>query len=274
MPTHPPYRVAVITGASSGIGRRLAERLAERGVKVALLARRTELLNEVASAIEAAGGTALACPCSVSDRDAVNAAVAKAAAQLGEIDLVIANAGVAGTQTVEEFDLGEVEKMYGVNLFGALNVIGACLPGMIERRRGHVVGVSSLASFMAFPNMIGYSGSKVALNHELDAMRNALRRYGIAVTTLCPGFIRTAMTEESDHRQPMLMDLEPATRRMLRAIFARRRRYAFPAVLALTLRFITALPTPIADRLAMIHVRETRRSRDRSVDETHRPSSS
>lgn len=255
MPT-PPYHAAVITGASSGIGRRLAERLAGQGVNVALLARRAEQLADVAEGIRTAGGTALPIPCSVTDRAAVNSAVTQAREALGEIDLVIANAGVAGTQTVETLDLEKVEQMYAVNLFGALNVIGACLPPMIEQRRGQIVGISSLASLMAFPNMIGYSGSKVALNHELDAMRNALRRYNVAVTTICPGFIRTPMTADADHRQPLIMEIEPAVERMLKVILRRRRRYAFPALLAFTLRTIAALPTRVADSLAMIHVRE------------------
>lgn len=244
------YECAVITGASSGLGRALAARLAEAGVKVAMLGRRLERMAEQAAAIEASGGAAAAIQCDVTDPAAVQHAMGQARDALGPIDLLIANAGVAQPMAADQLDLATFEWTYRVNVFGALYAIAAVLPDMIQRRQGHIVGISSQAAYRAYPRLLAYCGSKAAMNQELEAIRNRVHQWNIDVTTICPGFIRTAMTEAHDLPQPMRMELEPAVDRIYRAIRRRRKFYTFPLTMAWYHRLMNILPPAVFDPFA------------------------
>ena len=204
-----PYANAIITGASTGIGRALAVELARGGVAVGLVARSEERLNALADEIRAAGGTAAVAPVDVSAREAVFDAVRAIESELGFIDLAIANAGIGQ----ERDDLDSAEYLYRVNLFGATALFRAVLPAMRERGRGHLVGIASMAGYQAFPGRGAYCGSKAAMRLELEALRAELGPEGIAVTTVNPGFIRTPLTDRHEFDMPFLMDAEPAARR-------------------------------------------------------------
>jgi len=243
------YDCAIVTGASSGIGASLSLRLATDGVKVGLLARRVERLESLVDQIEKANGQALAIPCDVTDQDAVQAATDEVRTQFGPVDLMVANAGVGYPMQIDDQEIDRYKRMYEVNVFGAMHSILAVLPGMIERQRGHIVGISSIAAFRAYPHMLGYAGTKAALNHELEAVRNRTYRWNVDVTTICPGFIKTEMTEAADMPQPFRMDLEPAVELMYRAIRRRRVFYAFPMIPAWYHRLISILPPMLYDRL-------------------------
>ena len=244
------YNCAVITGASSGIGEALAKRFASAGVKVALLARRTERIESTAEKIRNAGGEAIAIQCDVTDNNATQAAIEETQKRFGPIDLLIANAGFGQKISAEQIDLNKFEQTYKVNILGAIYSIAAVLPDMIERRNGHIVGISSHASYRAYPKFMGYSGTKAALNRELEAMRNRLYKWNIDVTTICAGFIRTEMTEKADIPQPLRMELEPATGRIYRAILKRRKFYSFPAIAAWYHRFAGIMPPALFDPIA------------------------
>lgn len=207
-------------------------------------------MKEQAAAIEAAGGTATAIQCDVTDRDAVQHAVREARDALGPIDRMIANAGVAEPMAADHIDLRTFEWTYRVNVFGALYAIAAVLPEMIQRRKGHIVGISSQAAYRAYPGMLAYCGSKAALNQELEAIRNRVHRWGIDVTTICPGFVRTAMTEAHELPQPMRMELDPAVDRMYQAIRRRRKFCTFPTTMAWYHRLMSILPPAIFDPVA------------------------
>jgi short-subunit dehydrogenase len=244
------YECAVITGASSGIGEALANRFASAGVKVALLARRTGRIESRAKSILDSGGQAIAIQCDVTDKNATQSAIEETRKQLGPIDLLIANAGIGQEITAEKIDLNKLELTYQVNVFGAIYSIAAVLPEMIERQRGHIVGISSHAAYRAYPKFMGYSGTKAALNRELEAMRNRLYKWNINVTTICAGFIRTEMTEKADIPQPMRLELEPATNRIYRAILKRKKFYSFPVIAAWYHRFANIIPPAVFDPLA------------------------
>ncbi|HEY8503231.1 MAG TPA: SDR family NAD(P)-dependent oxidoreductase [Gemmataceae bacterium] len=249
MPRGDAARVAVVTGASSGIGRELARQLAAAGCAVGLVARRADRLRELADLIGAAGGTAAVAPADVTSRDEVSAAVERIQAELGPADLLIANAGVGMPTLADPVNVADVEQMFRVNVLGMVYAFAAVLPGMIRRRHGHLAAVSSLAAYAGLPGESAYCASKAAVNVYLDGLRAQLRPYGVRVTTLCPGFVRTPMTAANDFPMPGLMEAGEAARRMLRALAAGRKVYNFPWGLSLAVKLLRRLPDWALERL-------------------------
>ena len=243
----PSYAVALITGASSGIGVDLARLLAREGTKVALVARRKPLLDSLANEIRSGGGTALAIPCDVRERMPMHAAIAEASRELGPIDLLIANAGVGHVIPADEFDAALFEDTMRTNLFGVVYAVEAALPSMLERHAGHIVGVSSLAAYLGVPVTNAYCASKAALNSFLDGLRAEIADRGVKVTTVCPGFVRTPMTAKNTGAMPYLLEPDEAARRILRAVRAGRRVYNFPWPMAALMRFVRILPGAVVD---------------------------
>ena len=244
----PSYAVALITGASSGIGFALARRLAREGTKVALVARRKDLLDGLAAEIRAAGGTALAITCDVRERMPMHAAIAQTVRELGPIDLLIANAGVGHVIPADTFDAALFEDTIRTNLLGPVYAVEAALPAMLSRRAGHIVGVSSLAAYHGFPMTHAYCASKSALNAFLEGLRAEISDHGVRVTTVCPGFVRTPMTVKNAGAMPFLLEADEAARRILRAARAGRRVYNFPWPMAALMTLVRLLPGAVLDR--------------------------
>ena len=242
-------KTVVITGASSGIGEALAVELGRRGAAVGLLARRGEVLREVAGKIEAAGGRAAAVAADVREAGEVKAAVAKVVARFGRVDILIANAGKGETTLARQFDIETVTQVFSVNLLGAMNSVAAVLPEMLARGSGQIVAVSSLAAYRGFPGSGAYCASKAALSTFFESLRVELRASNIYVTTIHPGFIDTPMTRGRHQKMPFLQDADRAARLMLGAVEARRRTYAFPWQLAAIARVGRWLPAAIYDRM-------------------------
>jgi short-subunit dehydrogenase len=232
----------VVTGASSGIGWALAKALAAEGARVGLVARRREALERLATEIGQAGGTAAVAPADVGDRQTVVSAIQDVAARLGPIDLLVANAGVGAATLLEPFNVAEIEKMFRVNTLGVVYAVEAVLPEMLRRGRGHLAAVSSLAAYMALPGESAYCASKAAVNTFLRGLRIQLRGRGIAVTTICPGFVRTPMTSVNEFRMPFLLEADEAARRIVRALRRRVKVYNFPWQTALLTRLTRWLP--------------------------------
>jgi short-subunit dehydrogenase len=239
----------IVTGASSGIGRSLALRLAARGEPIAALARREELLDGLVKEIEELGGRAISIPCDVTDRDAVREAVRRAEAEFGPTERLIANAGGGHASDVVDFSAEHMRFMLDLNLMGAVHCIEAVLPGMLARRSGHLVAVSSLAGYRGLPGAEGYSSSKAALTAMMESLRVDLRGKGVDVTVLAPGFVRTKPRKKGKRKKPLQMDLDSASERMLRAIERRKPYYAFPKSLLSAIWLAWALPPAIYDRL-------------------------
>jgi len=239
----------LITGASSGIGEALAVELGRRGAGVGLLARREEVLREVAAKVETAGGRALAVAVDVRDAGGVKAATAKVSEHFGRVDVLIANAGIGEITLAREFDIEVVTNILSVNLLGAMNSVAAVLPEMIARGNGQIVGVSSLAAYRGMPGSGAYCASKAALSTFFESLRTELRPRNIFVTTIHPGFIDTPMTRGRNQPMPFLVEPDRAAKMMLRAIEARRRTYAFPWQLAAIARVGKWLPAALHDRV-------------------------
>lgn len=236
------YQVAIVTGASSGIGRALALELARRGSRVGLVARRRDLLAELASEIEGQGGQAAFAAADVSNRTETLTAIHEVETKLGPVDLLIANAGVGAPTLLDPLNVADVEKMFRVNVFGMIYALEAVLPGMLRRGKGHLAAVSSLAAYKGLPGESAYTASKAAMNVYLEGLRIQLRDRGIFVTTLCPGFVKTPMTEVNQFHMPFLLEADEAARRMIRAMERRRKVYNFPWPMALLMKLTAWLP--------------------------------
>jgi short-subunit dehydrogenase len=235
-------QVAIVTGASSGIGRELAWQLAQAGASVALLARRRVELEELAGRIQSAGGVAIPIPTDVSDRAQVERAMESARLQLGPVDLLIASAGVGMPTLLDPVNIEDVEAMIRVNVLGVVYTFAAVLPEMLRRRAGRLAAVSSLSAYMSLPGESGYCASKAAVNSYLAGLRTHLRGRGVTVTTLCPGFVQTPMTAGFTFWMPGLMTAEEAARRMLRAFAQGRGVYNFPWSASLLTKCVGMLP--------------------------------
>jgi short-subunit dehydrogenase len=244
-----PHKVVAITGASSGIGAEMAAQLGGLGCHVGLMARRADLLAEVAARVEEAGGKAFTVACDVTDFAQVQAAVTQIEAALGPIDCMIANAGIGQPVERHAFDAAATERIYRVNVIGMTNAFFAVTPGMLARGRGHLVGMASLASYQGMPQDAGYSGSKAAMRLHCESLRVELRGTGVDVTCLCPGFVRTPMTDTNEFKMPFLLEVDHATRRMIKAIAKRRREYSFPWPLWFGIRLGLHTPRWLFDRI-------------------------
>jgi short-subunit dehydrogenase len=244
------HRVCFITGASSGLGKGLALRFARDGYSVGLAARREALLHEVAADIEGAGGRAGVFPCDVGDRSQVLEAVQRCTADLGPVGLLIANAGRSINTRVEAFHAEEVEEVIRINLLGAVYATGAVLPGMLARRDGQIVAVSSIAGIGGLPLSAAYSASKAGMTNFFESLRIDLRGTGVDVTVIKPGFVRTPMTDHNRHAMPFMVELDPAVETMARAIRQRKKDLTFPWPLAAIVGAARFLPRPAYDWLA------------------------
>ena len=250
---HLNSRVALITGAGRGLGRELAIALARSGVAIAALDRDAEGLMSLEAQLRRENRPFAWELADVTDAPSVAAKVALLEDQLGPIDLLIANAGIGKDTPAHDFQADDIANLIQVNLLGVANSIAAVLPGMIERRRGHIVGISSLASLHGLPRMMGYCASKAGVNALLESLRLAVRRYEISVTTVCPGYMRTPMNAQMKDYSA-LMDPGVAVQQILTAIRRRRRFCAFPRSQAWGLWLVRFLPGWLSDWLVMRNV--------------------
>ena len=246
---HWTNKVVLITGASSGIGRAVGIQLARKGAAVGLLARRAEVLKQVAESIESSGGRALALPADVTDAAAVREAVREMRQRFGPIDLLMANAGISVNTFVPDLCEKKIAELMNVNVIGVVNSVAAVLPDMVNRGRGHLVGNSSLAAYRGLPKTAAYCASKAAVSSFLEAVRIDLRGSGVDVTIIHPGFIKTPLIANIRHT-PYVMELDHAVNKIIRAIEKRKKRYSFPWQLATMARACKLMPTPMYDWFA------------------------
>lgn len=242
--------VAVITGASSGLGAEMARQLASSGWRVGLTARRAVDLGRVAEEIRRAGGVAAVAPADATDPAATAAAFRMLGRQLGPVDLLIANAGVGLEVSASNFVAADFARMVAVNLVAPAVAIECVLPTMLARRSGQIVGISSLAGYRGLPGSAGYSATKAGLTTLLEGLRPELARSGVAVTVVHPGYVRTPMTEAQVHPQPFLMDVDQAVRIILKGVARGDRRVDFPIPMVALLQLVRILPDAFYDPLA------------------------
>ena len=185
--------VAIVTGASSGIGEGIATMLAAEGVKVALVARRQQELERVADAIRHQGGTALIAPADLRDEQALHTVVEQTRSRLGPVDILVNSAGIVETTPIHELDMRAWDACLEVNLRAPTVLCAAVLPGMRERKRGYIVNIASEAGVFVYAGMGAYAISKHALRVLTELIQEENQEFGLKAWAICPGFVDTPM---------------------------------------------------------------------------------
>ena len=239
----------MVTGASSGIGRALALELARLGYRVGLIARRKDVLEEVARQIAAHGGTARAAAADVGDRQALQAAVRELESALGPTEVMVANAGLRRTDASRPHQHRRRGGHVPREPAGRHLLDRGGPAGPAARGRGQLVAISSLAAFKGVPGESAYCASKAAVNVFMEGLRIALRAKGIAVLTVCPGFVDTPILP-MDTPTPFMISAESAARRIARLIVGRKSGLvAFPWPMAALTAILRRFPDFLVARI-------------------------
>jgi short-subunit dehydrogenase len=239
-----PWTSVLVTGASSGLGRALAEACAAPGVALHLSGRDPARLEAAAEVCRARGASVRADVLDVTDPAAMAAWVAGA----GRLDLVVCNAGVSGGTGDGVEPAAQAARIFATNVTGVLNTALPAVEAMAAQApgadgvRGRVAVVASLAAFVAAPGAPAYCASKAAVQRWAEALDASERRRGVRLHAVCPGYVRTPMTARNTFPMPLLMSAEEAARRTLSGIAAGRLRVAYPLPLYLGARLAGALP--------------------------------
>jgi short-subunit dehydrogenase len=229
-----------ITGASSGIGEALARELARRGARVAVSARRAERLEQLA-----AEHGMLAVPADVTDLEQTNRAAAHVREELGGIDLAVLNAGIWEQVDVSAWDSDVVRRHVDTNVMGMVHGIEAVLPGMRRNRSGTIVGVASVAGYRGLPRSEAYGMTKAAQINLLESLRIDLRRLGIGVITVCPGFVDTELTDRNRFIMPWMLEPAEAARRIADGIEKGKAEIVFPLPMMLLMKAARVVPVRV-----------------------------
>ncbi len=245
-------RLVFVTGAAGGIGRALCFRLGREGACTGLIDRNGPAVERLRKELADAGVRSAAAVADVRDRDETHAAVGRLSAELGPPDILVAGAGLCGFAHVDDLRVAQLEEMLRVNFLGAVYAIEAVLPGMLRRASGQVVGIASLAAVRGVPFEGAYSASKAALAAYLESLRPTLRRRGVRVTTVLPGFVRTPLLEgllaaSGAREPPVVVGAEFAAERIAAAIRRGSRVAAFPWTTSLLVHGSRWLPAFVYD---------------------------
>lgn len=239
------YLHALITGASSGIGRELSLWFAKRGTKVYATGRRLERLQQLAEDARALGGVVEPVKMDVtSGRKAIEQIVA-IDAQCSGLDLVVANAGIGVFSPAKNLSWDNVERLIHTNVLGAAATLSAVVSKMVARHRGHLVGIASLAAFRSLPSLSAYCGSKAFLAMFLRSLRIDVRSTGVKVTNIYPGFVKTEMSAGDNQpleKMPFILEASEAADRIGKAILRGATEYAFPWQMSLPMQAMRLAP--------------------------------
>jgi len=236
------FKVKVfITGGTTGIGKYMALGYQALGAKVAVCGRSESNFIEN---FKDKNSDIKFYRVDVSDRSAINGAITDFAGADG-IDLVIANAGISMDQKSDIPDFDCAQKLVKINVFGVLNTFEAAIPQMVEKRSGQLVAISSVAGFNGLPHTSVYCASKSFVTTLCESFAIDLKRYGITTTCICPGFIKTPLTDKNNHPMPFLVDADIAAEKIMKAVEAKKELYVFPTLMLIVVYFMKYLPRSI-----------------------------
>jgi NADP-dependent 3-hydroxy acid dehydrogenase YdfG len=242
-------RHILITGASSGLGAALALDYAAPGIRLSLHGRNAERLAQIAEWARKRGADVFPSTGDVIEAAALEQWIATCDKE-SEIDLVIANAGISvGTSDGYE-SLEQIRTIFAVNVHGVFTTVQAILPAMLRRRHGQIALVSSLAGFRGFPGAPAYCASKAAIRIYGEGLRGVAAEDNVAINVICPGFIKTPMTDRNRFPMPFLMGAERAAILVRQGLAANHARIAFPWQMYLLTRLIASLPQTLMDLMA------------------------
>ncbi len=242
-----------ITGASSGVGQAVALECAKRytgqKVNIGIVARRQTELHALADTLQKQYQTNCAIySLDVRDSKALQTAAADFIARYGAPDIIIANAGVSrGTLTEHQEDIAAFQAVFDINVMGMVHTFNPFISAMQAAKKGQLVGVASVAGIRGLPGAGAYSASKAALISYLESLRVEMSTYGIQVTTIAPGYIRTPMTDVNKYKMPFLMEVDVFAQKFMDAVDHKRRFTFIPWQMGVVARFMRFIPPALWD---------------------------
>ena len=241
-PSTPQQGIAWVTGASSGLGRQLVLDLVKQGWTVAASARRVVDLEQLSTETN---GRAIACPVDITDAVAVAELVQSLEQKGHKIVLAVLNAGTYRPDSALNFDLAAFEETQHINVNGTAHCLAAILPAIIARKQGQIAIVSSVAGYRGLPRSIAYSASKAALIAMTEAMAFDLTPIGIKIQLVCPGFVKTPLTDKNDFAMPCLMPVDQASAKLVAGLQGRAFQITFPRRFTLVMQGLRLIPWSI-----------------------------
>ena len=217
-----------ITGASSGIGEFLAYAYAKKGYFIGLAARREDKLVQIASKCFELGGEAKCYTLDVTNSESCKKDIEDFISLPGEIDTIYANAGIGAPDQLSTGDSSYMNKILLTNILGVTNIVLPFIPYLKTNKRGKVAVISSIASFRGLAHHSAYSGSKAAVRNFCQGWNNALYKYNISFSAICPGFVSSEMTDNQNNPQPFKISTSLAVDKIIRAVENRRKVFIFP----------------------------------------------
>lgn len=236
------HKNILITGASSGIGRAITEELIGEVNYLFLVARRTELLNEVKNSNKDSITKIVSIQCDVSNKSDVDNAYQSILEHVDTVDIAILNAGIGFNMKPENYDYKWADKILGTNFLGVIYWIDRILPSLLNKKSGVIAATSSLSDNRGYSGSGFYCASKAALSNYLEGLRIELRKYNINVITIKPGFVKTPLTDKNKFIMPFMISSKKAAQKIIRGIKKEKRVIQFPWTMVLITKLIGALP--------------------------------
>ncbi len=245
-----PMKRVFITGASSGLGRGLARLYAETGSVIGLVGRREDALRTLAAELERRGARSEIYPVDVRSTERMEAASSHFFESAGGCDVVIANAGIGEARKDLRCDSGAAAEVMHVNVIGLTNTLLPWVDRMRTQGSGTLVGMASVAGYRAIPGSLSYSASKAAVMTFMEGLQMELDGSGVHAMSICPGFIRTPLTDKNEFSMPFLMECDEACPKMKKAIDQKRRRYTFPFPMLVAAQMMRVAPPWFLKRIS------------------------
>jgi short-subunit dehydrogenase len=239
-----------LIGASSGIGAALVPALVQQGSRVIITARNKDELDKIAVANSTPERPVLVQALDVTEPGALDRAAAAIEDQVGSIDVLIYGAGQWEVTDIRNWDQAAVERQIAVNYVGLTRAIAAVLPRMLDRRSGDIVGIASVAGYAGIPRAEAYGSTKAAVNALLQSLRIDLKKRGVGVVSVNPGFVDTPLTQKNEFPMPFMIKSHEAASQIIRGLLKGESEIHFPRRLSWPLKLVTALPRPLYERLA------------------------
>ena len=232
-------KVIWITGASTGIGKSLAIKFSKNGWKVAISARRAEILDDISKQNE----NIFPFPLDVTNKEECKKVFLEIKNKLQNIDICVFSTGTWDPKKEKDIDIDQIENVFKVNFFGTLNSIKSVEKYFKDSGKGHISIVSSIAGYRGLPNSTGYGPSKSALNNLAESLYFDFKKYGVRISLISPGFIKTPMTDKNDFKMPFLKTSEYAADKIYHGLVNTNVfEIHFPKQLTLILKFLKILP--------------------------------
>lgn len=256
-------KLVLITGASSGIGQALALQYAQRGWRLALVARRVEAIQSWMDSLGISADSYQVYGADVVNADSMASLAQACLAQQGLPDVVIANAGISvGVDSSQRADLDVMAHILATNVLGAAHTFGPFISAMVARRSGTLVGIGSVAGIRGLPGHGAYCASKAAVISYCESLRGELRTSGVQVVTICPGYIATPLTQNNRYRMPFLMRADDFALKAMQAIEAGDSYRVIPWQMGVVAKLLRLLPNWLFDKALAGRPRKPRATSD------------